>query len=492
MTLERLRRFFQLILSGGLLAIGVLVAAWLVRTRPAPPTRTTPPRLLQVAVASVEPTVHQEPVVGYGTVRPKNEVKIIPQVSGKLVFKHQDLAVGKVLAAGELLFEIDSEVYEARVRQADAETRGLEASVARHDQEMANLDERIANAEQMLAIAEADYLTSKKLYEVEQVGTQRDLDLVHQKYLQQKDVMVELHSRRMVMPHLRRETEAQLDAARARLQQAGHDLESTKIFCPFKARVESVAAHTSQMVMPPLSIATLTDLKAFEVSVGIDPRELRWLDGAIQPNALEREEEAAGPEVRVAWSLPGQTLIWQGRVTRFERVDEATRTARLVVEIRDIDMVGRMEGGDAETAPTLSIGMHCRAELPVAPLVDALIVPRHAIYDSRWVYVFEPDENAPDGTTGRLMRRRVPLLRGLGDHVLVDYQGRSDGAPCELKSGELVVVSPLIKPVVGMRIALQDAQVTQGSVLPAEGPRPPSDGSGAAVLGQVGIIKPIR
>jgi multidrug efflux pump subunit AcrA (membrane-fusion protein) len=310
----------------------------------------------------------------------------------------------------------------------------------------------------MLAIDDTDYVTSRKLYEVEKVGTQRDLDLVHQKYLRQKSAFVELDSKRSMIPHLQLETQAQLDAARARLQQARHELEATTITCPFEARVESIGVHEAQFVTAHLSIATLTDMGAFEISVGIDPRELRWLDRSIRPEALSDSAGPTGPDVKVRWTLHGQEFSWTGRVTRFEKIDEATRTARMVVEVRQIDMVAQTIGA-GESAPALSIGMFCKTELPAAPLLDSLAVPRHAIYDNEWVYVFVADDDGSDGRGGRLERRRVPMLRSLRDDVLVDYRGRDETKPCELAPGDRVVVSPLPKPVVGMRIRLREDDV---------------------------------
>ncbi|MCH8150546.1 MAG: hypothetical protein IH987_21650, partial [Planctomycetes bacterium] len=179
-----------------------------------------------------------------------------------------------------------------------------------------------------------------------------------------------------------------------------------------------------------------------------------------RPGALENADTPSGPEVTVSWSLPGQTFTWRGYVTRFERFDESTRTGRLVVEIRSMDMVATLHNGSGDVRPTLSIGMHCRAELPAEPLEDALLIPRHAVYEQRWVYVFEPDPTSSDGLSGRLGRREVPLLRSLGDHVLVNYAGRRTGTEnCELKAGELIVLSPLTRPVVGMKITRRSESV---------------------------------
>jgi len=172
--------------------------------------------------------------------------------------------------------------------------------------------------------------------------------------------------------------------------------------------------------------------------------------------------------VTIRWSLRGQEFTWKGRVTRFEKVDEATRTARMVVEVRRDDIIAESNLGDA--VPTsLELGMFCTAELPSVVLSDAITVPRHAIYENQWVYVFVPDSGAP-ADEGTLERRRVPMLRSMGDEVLVDYAGRESTEVCELTPGEMVIVSTLTKPVVGMRMRLRDAQeIVANSLSPIKG-----------------------
>ncbi|MCH7631824.1 MAG: biotin/lipoyl-binding protein [Planctomycetes bacterium] len=349
--MERLRRRLQIVISVSVVASGVLVCAILLWTKPTPPRRSDSNRVLDVAVVTVTPTVESTPILGHGTVRAKKQVDIVPQVSGLLVRVHEHLAQGKIIPKGEVLFEIDPTVYASRVRQAKAEVQGLEASLAGHDQEAKNLEARIANAQQMLAIDERDYQTSKNLFEQDKVGTARAVDMLEQKYLRQNGVLVELTSKRSMIPHLKLETAAKLEAARAKLNQTQHDLEHTTILCPFEARVEAVSANQSQVVTAHFSIAKLTDMEAFEIAVGIDPRELRWLDEAIRPQALESADSATAPTVKVRWSMQGQELSWEGRVTRFERVDEATRTARMVVEIRKADMVATVGDGVARPVP---------------------------------------------------------------------------------------------------------------------------------------------
>ncbi len=458
--MERLRKRINAGLSAALVLGGGGICVGLIWSKPVAPTRAHLRRIPEVLTIPIIARLDRSPIIGHGTVRPKKQIDIIPQVNGKLLRVHADLATGKIIRKGDLLFEIDAAVYETRVRQVEAEVRGLQGDLGRHDQELANIEQRIGTARKMLDIEERDLETSRRLYEEENVGTERAVDLAMQKYLRQEDIVTELENRKAMIPHLTLQTQARLDAARAKLDHTKQDLANTKIFCPFKARVEVVQANESQVVTAHFSIARLTDMGAFEISVGIDPRELHWLDESVQPGALEEGDGRPRPRVTVRWALRGQEYTWFGDVTRFERVDEATRTARMVVEVRDIDMIATVSNGDGEVGPALAIGMFCRTELPARPLSEALLVPRHAVYDNRWVYVFEPDTTALGTRVGSLARRRVPMLRAIGDDVLVDYSGRTGTEVCELQAGELVVTSPLLKPVVGMRVRMRDERVT--------------------------------
>ena len=494
-SLEPIRRVVGAVLAVAFLGAGVGVLVWFVETKPEAPRHNVSKRPLEVLTETVKPHEASWPVVGYGTVRPKHQVSIIPQVSGKLVRVHEDLAEGKIIPKGELLFEIDPTVYDARAAQARAEVRQLRGVIARHEEDGKSLQERLSVAERMLAIEQDNYQATKALYENEDVGTPQQVAADEERYLRQKDVAIQLKSRLAMVPHLLLEAQAQLDAAEARLKQADHELENTKILCPFEARVESVGAYTSQVVTAHFSIATLTDMEAFEILVGINPRDLLWLEESAKPEFLEREKEATA-QVVVRSSLRGREYTWRGLVTRFERVDEATRTAKMVIEVCKVDMVSR-PGVAGEQGLSLSLGMYCKAELPGRQLVDAMLVPRHAIHDNKWVYVFEPDELSTDPRAGHLGRRQVPVLRSVRDGVLVDYRGRLGGDDCELKANERVVVSPLKKPVVGMKVLLRDERFTSGPavIIPESSPIVPLRGlagSPSFLLGHTCLAPGVR
>ncbi|MHC4063299.1 MAG: efflux RND transporter periplasmic adaptor subunit [Planctomycetota bacterium] len=439
------------------LGAGAGALAWLVATRPAPPANAEPPRLPSVAVAQLSPRVFDAPVVGYGTVRPKNQVKIIPQVSGAITDMHPDLAVGKVIRDDAVLFEIDRRAYDSQVLQVKADIKLLETQLERHQREQQNLTERLANARQLLDLAGSDLKRNQDLVD-DGAGAPIDVDAARERFLQRKDVVIAYENQLKLIPHLQAETNARLEARRAQLADAERNVEYTTIRCPFDARVDGVTAKTSQVVIANLAIATLTDMEAFEIAAVLDPSDLQWSDRRAYARAMG-SDVGQPPSVTVTWTLLGRRYSWTGQVSRLERHDEATRTARLVVEIpNSLDEVASERSFGK---PQLNIGMFCAAEIPAEPLQDALVVPRSAIYEDNTVYVFEPDPSSPDGLTGQLAARTVPMLRSVDDEVLVDFSGRGEDerlrtaqalARCELRPGEFVVVSPLPRPVVGMKL----------------------------------------
>ncbi len=409
----------------------------------------------RVQVLAVQPQTLDSPIIGYGTIRPKRQIKIIPQVSGRLVRMHKDLAPGNFIAKGEVLFEIDSRIYEAKVRQAEADIQRLQAMLIRHEHEKAALLNRLQVAKDLVQLAEQGVERENRL---DDATSDPEREMAKERYLRQRDLVLGYESQLDLIPVLINETKALLEQAQAQLDEAKLFVDNTKIVCPCDVRVESVSAQESQVVNAYFQVATLTDMEALELSVVVDPRELRWSRPEVFASAIGKELENP-PKAKVTWTMMGQEFTWIGEVTRLERLDQATRTAHMVVEIRDVMRnIQIVKGGNHLP---LSVGMFCKAELPTEPLDNALVIPRHAVQEGRFVYVFQPEQDRPD--QGQLVIKKVPMLRNIGEQVLVSFgsgeqvvdirqDGGTETAICELRSGDLVIVSPLPKAVEGMRL----------------------------------------
>lgn len=403
----------------------------LIESAPRADRRSPESQALSVKVTPVEAQTFQAPVIGYGTVRPKRQVSIIPEVSGQLTASHPRLATGNVIRKGELIFAIDARMHESRVAQATAEISRLQAQLQRHEQTGEDLVGQLQIAREQAALAHKGVIRERELFE-ESSSTALELEAALIRSYQHQEAVLAYESQLGMIPSLIDETQALLDIKRAQLAEAQLSVEKARIYSPFHARVDQVSAHHPQVVVTGTPIAVLTDIDALEVPVAVDPSELRWLDKDL----LLRDDWDAAAEAIVTWTTRGQEQAWRGRVMRLERLDPVTRSAHIVVEVRN-DPGSPLPA--RSTGP--SVGMFCRVEIPTTSLTGAVVVPRSAIHENHTVYVFEPD--GPTGKTGRLRITPVPLLRRVADAVVVTFDGHPTHDGTALRPGDLLITSPL-------------------------------------------------
>ena len=79
-----------------------------------------------VRVLEVKPTTVQLRVISQGTVAPRTESELIPEVSGPVVWLSPALVSGGYFDADELLLRIDPRDYEAALERARAEVASAE------------------------------------------------------------------------------------------------------------------------------------------------------------------------------------------------------------------------------------------------------------------------------------------------------------------------------------------------------------------------------
>ena len=115
------------------LSIGVVQA--LSAARPAPEKKQESQRLISLYVDEVKSDTVTISVQTQGEVRPKTEIDLIPQVSGRVVAISESFAEGAEFGAGETLIKIDDTNYKLAVIRAQAHVAGAQVAVAR---ELAN------------------------------------------------------------------------------------------------------------------------------------------------------------------------------------------------------------------------------------------------------------------------------------------------------------------------------------------------------------------
>jgi len=279
-------------------------------------------------------------VKGFGTVRPKVEVKIVPQVAGKVIDCHDDFVNGGFFRAGEALITIDPSDYELAVENAAAAV----------SQAQVILDKELA--EQIVAFEEW-----AQLYEGEPNSplVRRDLQVNHAK--------------------------AELKAAKARLQTAELNLERTEIRVPFDGRISAESVDIGQFVTVGQSLATVYSTDAMEIIVPLKDRELAWFDVPLGYQNGEEKVRGKGSEVEVKADFAGGLYTWQGRVLRTEgRIDPMSRMVNIVVEVADPFKL-------TNHRPPLVPGMFVEVDIKGRATADIIRVPRHAVHNRDEVWI---------------------------------------------------------------------------------------------------------
>ena len=384
------RRPSQPVLAVLVLVVGALAVWWLLETGPTAKEQKPKPHSVLVEVRPVVFTSDRTRVEAFGTVLSARQVELKSQVSGEVVQVSTNLLPGGLVRAGETLLGIEPADYTLAVRQLAGEVAEAEAAL------------KLEQGNQDVALREYELLGEK-------VGDE-SLELVLRK--PQYDSAL-----------------ARLEAARAKLEQAGLDLARTTVKSPFAAIVlkKEVDQGTRLVVNSPL--VTLAGTARYWIEVVVPVGQLQWL-------TVPRREGERGSPVRVYDAAWGEGIYRDGHVLRLAAdLEEQGRLARLLVAVDD--PLGLQAG--KVNVPRLFIGSYVRVEIEGKKLAEVATVERSLLRDGDQVWLMDSEN--------RLEIRPVTVAFRARDTVLV-----ADG----LAPGERLVVSDLSGPVAGMRLRTSD------------------------------------
>lgn len=394
--MDKIRLALKIGLPLLVLAVGMWAARALIATYEAPVTQpiVAEPPLVQVIPA--ERTSLTLKVRAEGTVAPRTESRLVPEVSGRVMEVSPSLAVGGFFDKGDALLKIETRVYElaiTRAEEAIAQAK-LQLTVEREEAEIARAEwESLGQGE-----------PSPLLFREPQIA----------------------------------QVEASLAAAEAALEQARYDLDRTVLRAPFAGRVRSKQVDVGQFVQRGATLATLYSVDVAEVRLPIPNSELEFCN---LPLAYRNGESAGqGPRVRLKALFAGREHTWDGRIVRTEgEIDPRTRMVNAIAQVKD----PYARGPDARRPP-LAIGMFVQAEIEGIRARDVVHLPRPAVRSGNVVYVV-------DGR-GRLRFRDVVPLRSERNVVLIK-DGLEEGELVCVSPIEAAVDGMSVRTVVGGGLA---------------------------------------
>ena len=345
------------------IGVAVLVAMTMVRNRPEVETQTptiSPPgvRAHLVTLETVRISVASQ-----GTVRPRTETQLVPEIAGRVISVAASFAEGGFFEEGDVLLRLDRFDYEQAVVVARSQ---------------------FAQARLQLAQEEAEAEVAQREWETLGRGNPRELTLRK--------------------PQLE-DARASVAAAEASVERAERDLERADVVAPYSGRVRTKSVDVGQFVTVGAPIATIYAVDVAEVGLSLPDAELAYLD---LPLAYRGAADQRGPRVVLRTTFAGSTYEWGGRVVRTEsEIDPVSRMVQVVAEVQD-----PYGTGSDPRRPPLAVGMYVEAEIQGRAFRDIAAVPRAALRGRNQVLVID--------AASRVRFRDVEILRTTTESVYVE------------------------------------------------------------------------
>jgi RND family efflux transporter MFP subunit len=370
-------------------AVCVIGAFLLVATAPSV-ENVTPDRAIP-AVRTLTPTADRVTLTvrTQGTVAPRTESALVPEVSGRIVWISPALVSGGYFEKGDKLLQIDARDYEMAKNRASS---------------------AVVRAESEAKFAQSELARQRRLSERKVASSQKLSDA-------QRSESV---------------ARANLADARVALEQAEWNLARTEIAAPFDGRVRDKQVDVGQFVNRGTAIATVYATDYAEIRLPVADHQLAYLN---LPD-MRSSDPGEGPAVRLRARFAGQEREWTGRVVRTE--GEIDPRSRMVHVVARVENPYQTDAGASGTQAPLAVGLFVQAEIEGPAVDDVIVVPRYAMRDDSHVLVVDAED--------RLRTRAVEVLRIDRDDVLI----RGDLAIGEricISPLQIVVEGMLVKPV---------------------------------------------
>lgn len=367
------------------LGAGALVAILIVVSKPEVTPVPYEPIVPTVRVLRAQGTQQYLEVSSQGTVQPRSQSELIPEVTGRVTWISPSLVNGGAFRDEDVLLRIDDADYQTLLDRSEAALKRAEVEYALSQDEL----ERLVSLHKR------------------QLASQQQLDAAR------RTAQVD---------------EATLTESRAGLEQARRDLSRTELKAPFDGLVRNEHVDLGQFVTRGQSIGTIFATDYMEVRLPISADQLGYLGLPVSTRGLIPAE--LRPPVTVAADFGDTRLLWDGQLVRLEA--EFDEQSRMVYG------VARLQIDSGEDSPILPVGLFVQAAIRGRNVEDIIRLPRSAMRDDNQVLVVDPEN--------RLRFRQITLMRLEHDDILVS-EGLQDGEMVCISPLQTVVDGMLVQPI---------------------------------------------
>jgi RND family efflux transporter MFP subunit len=367
------------------LTIAAFIAVLLLSFRPHLEPQGVERSLIAVRTLTVVPQAEILTVRSQGTVKPRVEGQLTPEVSGRVVWLAPALVTGGSFAKGDLLFRIDDSDYRNTYDRSKAV---------------------VSRAEVEYELAESDNNRQQRLSK-QKLSSQLQVDQAHRAY---------------------RVAEANLIEARISLEQSRLNLKRVRISAPYTGRVLNESIDVGEYVSSSKAVASIYATDTFEIRLPIANSQFAYLN--LAPTASGMIDSNHAPKVTIYGEYGGTKFEWLGEMVRTEAVIDA--------QSRMLYGVARVKTEYSKEKPPLVVGLFVKADIEGRAVENVIRLPRSAIRDDNQLLVVDQED--------RLRFRKVKILRVEYDDVLVSG-GLVAGERVCISPLQVVVDGMKVKPL---------------------------------------------
>ncbi|PHQ32237.1 efflux RND transporter periplasmic adaptor subunit [Rhodopirellula bahusiensis] len=475
--------FVSIAILGGSIALFVYMNA--TRAVPVPQVRKAVIPVVETAI--VKPSDDGIDFAVDGVVIPFKRLEVPVEVSGRVESRSENCRIGRYVAKGEMLVQIDAKEYDLEVRRIREQLKQAEASLVELDLDIASRERQIEMAKQTLQIRRRETDRMRQLSERNAASTS-EVDATRLLELQADNSLETETDNLKVARATRTRLQSARDLSQVQLERAIVDQERCTVRAPIAGIITQEPAEEGVYLQQGATVATVQDVSTMEIRCSLNMRQMNWLWGS-NPNQTADSSTADPSEVKsqsdadiyripetpvtVKFDVDGSEYSWKGSLRYFDgaEVDRLTRMVACRVYVHDPEGQSQtITGARHDSRISLMTGMFVELEIHAKPQNKLLELPETALYPGSQVWKVAPAEvssadtqvkptsfseqttESTDDTEkqgiqqqGTLKRVNVRVAQSKDDQVIV-YESES------LRAGDRVVVSPLASPVEGIAV----------------------------------------
>ena len=404
--------------------IGIGAFIKLKAMRKPPPKKPPEVRMLKVQAVTADTGSETISYTGQGTVAAKKEIKIIPEVTGKVIQVHPEFREGGTVYQGETLYVIDPVDLKNEEISINKSIEQLHTEISYLNEQKLKLMKELAVAADTLGISQEELERLERIQEqnaeavaAAEINARRMTVEGNRRVVQQYQNNIAL-----IDPGIEK-IEKQIEVMEANRNKVDVNLGRTVYTAPFTGRVTGGKLDRGQFVAAGQPIAALQSVSVYEIPVPMSLEDWENLYPSREPQALQ----SSPVPVEVSWQDRGTGRNkCHGQVTRqSSQLNPRTRLADLIVEVSP----GYCDGD-------LMPGMFVDVEFTGQKVPVAAAIPRRALRENDTVYV---------ASDGKFKIKNVKVWGKEGESVLI-----SSG----LADGDLVITSVVDEPMPGTPVKI--------------------------------------